>query len=115
MEHNCIFCKIIKGEIPSQKVFSTETVYAFRDLHPAAPAHILVIPKKHIASMDQAQPEDSEVMGSLMLAAAEIARQENLDTKGYRLVINTNEWGGQTVSHIHVHILGGRQMLWPPG
>lgn len=111
---DCIFCKIVDGSIPSKKVFEDDQVFAFHDIDPKAPKHILVIPKKHIASLADAKPEDSGVLGRLLLAVAEIAREQELD-KGYRVAISTGPEGGQTVDHLHVHLLGGRQMHWPPG
>lgn len=114
MSDACLFCKIIAGEIPSNKVYSDADVYAFRDINPAAPTHILVIPIKHIAAVSEANTADEALLGKLLLRAREIAKQEGLD-EGYRLVINTGKDGGQTVFHLHVHILGGRAMSWPPG
>jgi histidine triad (HIT) family protein len=111
---NCLFCKIVAGQIPSKPVFEDEQTYAFGDLHPQAPVHILIVPRKHIASTAEADAGDSDLLGHLVWAAAEIARDKGLG-KGYRLVINTGEDGGQTVDHLHVHLLGGRPMHWPPG
>ena len=115
MSDNCIFCKIASGEIPSTSVYSDEEFYAFRDLHPAAPTHILIIPRKHIPKVSEAGPQDAELLGRMMLKANEIARAEGLTDNGFRYVVNCDEWGGQTVFHIHLHILGGRPMAWPPG
>ncbi|MEX0617791.1 MAG: histidine triad nucleotide-binding protein [Pseudohongiellaceae bacterium] len=115
MSSDCLFCKIISGEIPSQKVFEDEELYAFRDIQPAAPHHILVIPKKHMESVAAAQQEDAGLLGRLLLRANEIALQEHLAESGFRYVINTGKQGGQSVFHLHLHILGGRQMQWPPG
>lgn len=115
MNEDCIFCKIIAGEIPSEKVYEDETCIAFNDLHPQAPTHILVIPREHIASMDKAKKEHRETLGHILLTAAEIAREKGFAEKGYRTVINTNDDGGQTVFHLHVHLLGGRQFIFPPG
>jgi len=111
---NCLFCKIVAGQIPSKPVFEDEQTYAFADLHPQAPVHILIVPRRHIASTAEAEAADSALLGRLLWAAAEIARDKGL-SKGYRLVINTGEDGGQTVDHLHVHLLGGRPMHWPPG
>lgn len=111
---DCIFCKIVAGSIPSKKVFEDDQVFAFHDIDPKAPTHILVIPKKHIASLAQTKPEDEGVLGCLLLTASEIAREQGL-AKGYRVAISTGPEGGQTVDHIHLHLLGGRQMHWPPG
>ena len=115
MAEDCLFCKIAAGEIPSDEVYSDDNYYAFRDINPAAPTHILVIPRKHIARITDADENDRDTLAGLVLAANDIARQEGLVDKGLRYVINTNEDGGQTVYHIHLHILGGRQMTWPPG
>lgn len=111
---DCLFCKIVAGQIPSKKVFEDETVYAFHDIDPKAPQHILVIPKKHLASLADAQPADEPLLGHILATAASIARQHGLG-KGYRVVISTGPEGGQTVDHLHLHLLGGRQMHWPPG
>ncbi|GAB6180063.1 HIT domain-containing protein [Desulfotomaculum defluvii] len=110
----CIFCKIIAGEIPSQVVYQDEKVFAFKDIAPAAPIHILIIPKKHISSLNDLGVEDAALMGHIVGTAAKLAKEFGLD-KGYRLVSNCGEDGGQTVYHIHFHLLGGRQMHWPPG
>lgn len=115
MTSKCLFCGIANGDIPSTEVYSDEHVYAFRDISPAAPTHVLVIPRKHIARIDEAEADDEALLGKLMLAARSIARQEGLDEDGFRLVMNTGDGGGQTVYHIHLHVLGGRQMQWPPG
>lgn len=111
---DCIFCKIVKGEIPSKKVHEDEFSLAFHDIEPKAPTHILVIPKKHVASLAEARPADEALLGRLLLAAAEIAREQELG-RGYRVVISTGPEGGQTVDHLHLHLIGGRQMHWPPG
>ena len=110
----CLFCKIIAGEIPSKKVFEDDRTYAFGDINPQAPTHILVVPRKHIPSLAEASAEDQEMLGYLHLVAARIARSEGL-SKGFRTVINTGPDGGQRVDHLHVHLLGGRAMMWPPG
>ena len=115
MAEDCLFCKIAAGEIPSDEVYSDENYYAFRDINPAAPTHILVIPRKHVSRITDAEENDPGMMGGLLLAANAIARREGLVEKGLRYVINTNVDGGQTVYHVHLHILGGRQMTWPPG
>lgn len=112
---NCLFCKIVHGEIPAHKIFENVQFLAFRDINPQAPHHFLIIPKKHIRSINEASAEDEVLLGQLLLTAQEVAKQEGLMDKGYRLVINTNDDGGQTVYHIHLHILGGRQLTWPPG
>lgn len=111
---SCLFCKIMAGEIPSKKVFEDDRTYAFRDINPQAPTHILVVPRKHIASLAGADAEDQELLGYLHLVAARIASSEGL-SDGFRTVINTGNDGGQTVDHLHIHLLGGRSMHWPPG
>ena len=115
MSSDCIFCKIALGEIPSAKVYEDEICVAFNDLHPQAPTHILVIPREHIDSMDAAGEDHKETLGHLLLTAAKIARDKGFSDDGYRTVINTNSAGGQTVFHLHVHLLGGRQFIFPPG
>ena len=110
-----IFGKIIRREIPAQVVYETDKVLAFRDINPQAPVHILVIPKKPIPSVAALSPEDSVLMGEVLLAVAEIASREGLAEGGYRVVTNIGHDGGQTVPHLHFHLLGGRPMLWPPG
>lgn len=115
MSDNCLFCKIAAGEIPSAQVYSDEHIVAFRDINPAAPQHILLIPRKHIQSVAALSPQDGEVMGRLMLAAKQVAEDEGLAESGYRCVLNTGRIGGQTVAHLHLHLLAGRQMTWPPG
>lgn len=111
----CIFCDIAAGRVPSAKVFADGDRYAFRDINPQAPTHILLIPRQHVEGVDAAGVEHQALLGELLLVAASIARAEGLDRNGYRLVINQGRHGGQTVGHLHVHILGGRQMNWPPG
>jgi histidine triad (HIT) family protein len=110
-----LFLKIINREIPADIVYETDRVLAFRDINPQAPVHILVIPKEHIRTLDDLGPEHTELAGTLLLAAVEIARQEGLSEDGYRVVISCKGAGGQMVYHIHLHLLGGRQMKWPPG
>jgi histidine triad (HIT) family protein len=111
----CIFCKIIDGEIPSKLVYENDDVIAFHDLNPQAPTHILVIPRKHISTLLDSTDGDTELLGKLQAAAIEIARQQELDQDGFRLVTNCLEGAGQSVFHIHVHLLGGRRLGWPPG
>jgi histidine triad (HIT) family protein len=112
---DCIFCKIVAGEIPADLVYEDDAVIAFRDLNPQAPSHVLVIPRRHIATLNDLGPEDADIMGRLFLAAREIAAREGFAEAGYRTVVNCNEAGGQSVFHIHLHLLGGRMMHWPPG
>ncbi len=114
MAADCLFCKIVAGEIPAKRVFEDELSVAFADIHPQAPVHLLVIPKKHLESHAHAMVEHTALVGHLMAVAGELARSEGL-MKGYRLVVNTGQDGGQTVGHLHVHLLGGRAMGWPPG
>ncbi len=111
---DCIFCKIAQGEIPCKKAYEDDRVLAFYDLDPQAPAHILLIPKEHIASAWEITPENSAVVGHIFEVAAKLARELHLEG-GFRLVNNCGEDGGQTVQHLHVHLLGGRSMQWPPG
>ncbi len=112
---DCIFCKMVSGEIQPDVVLETESVLAFRDLNPQAPTHILIIPKRHIATINDLGPGDEALVGQLYLAAKEIAQNEGLAEPGYRTVMNCNAHGGQAVYHIHLHLLGGRAMGWPPG
>ncbi|MCB1789584.1 MAG: histidine triad nucleotide-binding protein [Gammaproteobacteria bacterium] len=112
---DCIFCRIARGDIPADKVFEDDTVVAFRDLNPQAPTHVLVIPRRHIATLNDLQPDDEAVLGRMYGAAREVAAAEGMAEAGYRTVVNCNEAGGQTVFHIHLHLLGGRMMHWPPG
>ena len=112
---DCIFCKIVSGDIPAEKVFENDHVIGFRDLNPQAPTHVLVIPKKHISTINDLQEEDKALVGEMYLAAKQIAADEGLSDDGYRTVMNRNEQAGQTVFHIHLHLLGGRRMQWPPG
>ena len=112
---DCPFCKIAAGEIDSQIVHSDEHAVAFRDLNPQAPTHILVIPRRHIATLNDAEDADRELLGHLVHTASRVAASEGLDADGYRVVMNCNRGGGQTVFHTHLHLLGGRQMTWPPG
>lgn len=111
---SCLFCKIIDGTIPSAPVYQDELCYAFPDLHPQAPVHILIVPRVHIASLAETDDAQAGLLGHLLRAAARIAEEKGL-SKGYRVVLNAGEDGGQTVDHLHVHLLGGRPMTWPPG
>lgn len=112
---DCLFCRIANGELPTEIVYEDDMLLAFRDINPQAPTHMLVIPKRHIESINHATLDDAELLGHMIFAAKEVASQEGLHDNGYRLVFNTNHHGGQTVYHIHLHVLGGRQMTWPPG
>lgn len=109
---NCLFCRIIAGEIPSKKVYEDDNFLAFRDIDPQAPTHILIIPKKHYDSVIDAP---AETVGSMSKIAVRLASEEGICEKGFRIVINTGEEGGQSVKHLHLHLLGGRSMEWPPG
>ena len=112
---DCLFCRIIAGEIPGSIVYQDARVVALRDINPQAPTHVLVIPREHIASLDDAADSDEAKLGQLMLAAARVARQEGLTDTGYRTIVNTGAGAGQSVFHLHLHVLGGRQLAWPPG
>lgn len=112
---NCIFCKIVKREIPATIIYEDEHVIAFDDLYPRAPIHKLIIPRKHIATLNDITEEDTEVMGRLLQTVKHVAKELKIDKNGYRTIINCNAGGGQEIYHIHVHLLGGRQMTWPPG
>ena len=111
----CIFCRIIEGEIPSDLVFEDGVCIGFNDISPQAPTHILIIPREHFASLDAAKESHKETLGHLLLTAADIARKKGIADNGYRVVINTNADGGQTVFHTHLHLLGGRPFIFPPG
>jgi len=110
---DCLFCRIVRGDLPATKVVETDEFIAFRDINPQAPVHILVIPRAHVSSLNEAR--DAGVVGRLALLAVEVAQREGIAERGYRTVFNTNADGGQTVSHLHLHLLGGRPMRWPPG
>jgi histidine triad (HIT) family protein len=110
---DCLFCRIVRKEIPATIVAEDEHCVAFRDINPQAPVHVVIIPRVHVASLDEAK--DHLLIGRLALFAAEIARKEGIAARGYRTVMNTNADGGQTVFHLHMHLLGGRHMKWPPG
>lgn len=112
---DCLFCRIVREELPSDRVLETDDVIAFRDLHPQAPVHVLVIPRRHVNSLEALSPSDRDLPGALLLAAAEVARREGVAETGYRVVTNTGAEGGQTVGHLHLHVLGGRGLGWPPG
>jgi histidine triad (HIT) family protein len=111
----CLFCRIATGEIPAKKVYDDADVVAFQDINPQAPAHVLVIPRKHIPSLDDLNESDAGVVGTALVRIAQIARDMHLSSDGYRVVVNNGEAAGQTVFHIHFHLLGGRNFGWPPG
>jgi histidine triad (HIT) family protein len=113
MPSDCLFCRIVRKEIPATLVAETDQCIAFRDINPQAPVHVVIIPREHVASLNEAR--DADLVGRLSLLAAEIARKEGIAESGYRTLINTNRDAGQTVFHIHLHLLGGRAMGWPPG
>jgi histidine triad (HIT) family protein len=112
---DCLFCKIAAGEIPATILHQDEHLVSFRDIRPEAPTHVLVIPRKHLASVSSLSAEDTELAGRLLLEAARLAGEQNIAATGYRLVSNSGEWAGQTVDHLHLHVLGGRRFGWPPG
>ena len=112
---DCLFCKIVAGDIPADIVYESETAIGFRDINPQAPTHVLVIPRKHISTINDIEPEDEALVGSLYTAAKEIAAADGISADGYRAVMNCNEGAGQSVFHIHLHVLGGRGLTWPPG
>lgn len=115
MAEKTIFAKIIDGEIPADKVYEDDEVLAFRDVNPQAPVHVLIIPKKPIATVNDLEPADAALVGKLFLVAKQVAADEGVDDDGYRLVMNCNEGAGQSVFHIHLHLLAGRPLEWPPG
>jgi histidine triad (HIT) family protein len=114
MSAECLFCKIAAKQIPSKAIYEDDDVFAFEDIGPQAPTHILIVPRKHFASLDDAAPEDQAILGKLQLVAAQLAKKFNL-YQGYRTVINSGAGAGQSVFHLHVHLLGGRAFRWPPG
>ena len=114
-EQDCLFCKIVAGDIPADIIYESESALAFRDINPQAPTHVLVIPRKHISTINDIDEADRELVGDLYMAAKAIAVDEGIDEFGYRAVMNCNEGAGQSVFHIHLHVLGGRGLSWPPG
>lgn len=112
---DCLFCKLVNGDIPAKILYQDDDVIAFEDIAPQAPTHFLVIPKRHISTLNDLTAEDAALVGKLPITAAKIAKELGLAEDGYRVVMNCNEMGGQTVYHIHMHVLGGRAMTWPPG
>ena len=115
MEASCLFCKIVKKDIPAKIAYENEHVVAFHDLHPQSPVHVLVIPKRHLTSLAHSTEEHTELLGHCLYAITVVAKQLGVDQNGYRTVINTGNDGGQTVHHLHLHLLAGRQHTWPPG
>jgi histidine triad (HIT) family protein len=113
MANDCLFCRIVRKEIPAKIVAETDHCVAFRDINPQAPVHVVIVPREHVASLNDAQ--DAALIGRLSLLAADIARDEGIAASGYRTVVNTNRDAGQTVFHVHLHLLGGRSLGWPPG
>ncbi|HEV8523731.1 MAG TPA: histidine triad nucleotide-binding protein [Terriglobales bacterium] len=111
---DCLFCKVVAGQVPSKKVYEDDRVFAFEDINPQAPTHVLIIPKKHIVGLKEAQEEDAEMIGYCHLVAARIARERGIED-GYRAVFNVGPRAGQSVFHLHLHLLGGRSLKWPPG
>ena len=112
---DCLFCKIVAGEIPSQKVASTASTYAFRDIDPVAPTHVLVVPRRHIVDASTVTPDDGDVVAEMLATAQQVAAAEGVDTSGYRLVFNVGEDASNSVPHLHLHVVGGRRLGWPPG
>lgn len=112
---DCLFCKILAGDIPADVIYESDTAIAFRDINPQAPTHVLIIPRRHISTINDISTDDQAIVGSLYSAAKEIAAAEGIADDGYRAVMNCNEGAGQTVFHIHLHLLGGRAFTWPPG
>ena len=115
MPSDCLFCRIIAGDLPSAQIYADDSVVAIRDISPQAPTHILLLSREHIASVRDLGPADHDLMGKIFAVGAELARREGIADDGYRLVVNVGGHGGQTVDHLHVHMLGGRRMAWPPG
>lgn len=111
---DCLFCKIVEGKIPSKKVYEDDKVFAFEDINPQAPTHVLLIPKKHMVGLKEATAEDAEILGYLQLVAAKLGRERKIED-GYRTVYNVGPRSGQSVFHLHLHLIGGRDMEWPPG
>lgn len=112
---DCLFCRIARKEIPSQVVVETETTLAFRDINPGAPSHVLVIPKRHIGSLLEVTPSDAALLSDIHKTIQDVARKEKIDQNGFRTVVNSGSDAGQSVAHVHYHVLGGRSLAWPPG
>jgi histidine triad (HIT) family protein len=115
LKMNCLFCKIIAGDVPAKIQYEDDKVIAFEDIHPQAPVHILIIPRLHIATCNDLSPETAYLMGDMAIAASRLAKEKGINENGYRLVTNCNGAAGQTVFHLHTHLLGGRNLSWPPG
>ncbi len=115
MNSDCLFCRIVAGKVPATKVHEDALVTAIRDINPQAPTHILVMPREHIASAADLRETDAKLLGAMFAALAKLADREGLSTHGYRIVTNIGKWGGQSVDHLHFHLLGGRKFSWPPG
>ena len=113
--NDCLFCKILKGDVAADIIFESDDAIAFRDINPQAPTHVLIIPREHVATINELESGDATVVGKLFLAAKQIAHDEGIADEGYRVAMNCNEAAGQTVFHLHLHLLGGRQLGWPPG
>jgi histidine triad (HIT) family protein len=111
---DCLFCKIMEGKIPSKKVYEDEKIFAFEDIQPTAPTHVLIVPRKHIVGLKEASSEDAEIIGYCQLVAAKLARERGIE-EGYRTVYNVGPKAGQSVFHLHLHLIGGRDLKWPPG
>lgn len=114
-DNDCLFCRIVAGEIPADIVYEDDACLAFRDINPQAPVHVLIIPRQHIASLSEAGQSNESTLGGLLLAAARVAEMEKLSAAGYRTIINTGAGAGQSVFHLHLHVIGGRSLNWPPG
>jgi histidine triad (HIT) family protein len=114
-EAGCLFCRIVRGEVPSDPVLTTEHTYAFRDIQPAAPVHVLVVPKRHIGHAGEVGADDGSLLAEVVVAARQVAEQEGIGERGYRLVFNVGEDAQNSVPHLHLHVLGGRRLGWPPG
>jgi histidine triad (HIT) family protein len=112
---DCIFCRVVAGEIPSRPAYAGPLAYAFHDLHPVAPVHVLVVPRQHIVDASHLKPEHGDVLAEMALAAATVAEEEGMAESGYRLVFNIGRDSGSEVAHLHMHVIGGRQLGWPPG
>jgi histidine triad (HIT) family protein len=114
-EQDCIFCQVVAGEVPADIIYGDDRAVAFRDINPQAPVHVLVIPREHVDSLDDASARDETTLGHLLRVAARVANEQGLSESGYRTVINTGAGAGQTVFHLHLHVIGGRPLRWPPG